>query len=174
MVRRFCCTHRPIADQDARVYAFLAIYLLVCSLALTVKAFSVSSFIPWGPRRDNNTHQNIPSELKNKTTSEVIATFFKPPVGALIAAMVSTFGIYLAASILYVSLIQLCSYRRLLTDLCSVILGTCSLASSSTCVWLPASPMSSTSTHSATCMMSPGVPKVLIRQRHSHRSHHPK
>lgn len=52
-------------------------------------------------------HQNIPNELKSKTTAQVILTFFKPPVGALIAAMVSTFGIYLFASFLYVSLIQL-------------------------------------------------------------------
>ncbi|KAK7061690.1 chitin synthase [Favolaschia claudopus] len=66
------------------VYAFLAVYLLVCSFWLTGKAFA-----------------NIPKELANKTTSEVIATFFKPPVGALIAAMVSTFGIYFAASFLY-------------------------------------------------------------------------
>lgn len=46
--------------------------------------------------------QNIPNELKNKTTAQVILTFFTPPVGALIAAMVSTFGIYFAASFLYV------------------------------------------------------------------------
>ncbi|KAH9179673.1 glycosyltransferase family 2 protein [Lactarius sanguifluus] len=44
---------------------------------------------------------NIPNELKSKTNSEIIATFFKPPVGSLIAAMVSTFGIYLFASFLY-------------------------------------------------------------------------
>ncbi|KAJ7904483.1 glycosyltransferase family 2 protein [Mycena olivaceomarginata] len=66
------------------VYAFLALYLLVCSFWLTGKAFG-----------------NIPHELANKTTSQVIATFFKPPVGALIAAMVSTFGIYFIASFLY-------------------------------------------------------------------------
>jgi len=66
------------------VYAFLAIYLIVCSFALTGKAF-----------------KNIPNELKNKTTVQVILTFFKPPVGALIAAMVSTFGIYFIASFLY-------------------------------------------------------------------------
>jgi len=81
--------NRPKGERMAYVitlwvYAFLAIYLLVCSLALTVKAFS-----------------NIPNELKNKTTSQVILTFFEPPVGSLIAAMVSTFGIYLFASILY-------------------------------------------------------------------------
>ncbi|KAF7355286.1 Chitin synthase [Mycena sanguinolenta] len=66
------------------VYAILAVYLLICSFWLTGKAFA-----------------NIPSELANKTTSQVIATFFKPPVGALIAAMVSTFGIYFIASFLY-------------------------------------------------------------------------
>jgi len=66
------------------VYAFLALYLLVCSFWLTGKAFA-----------------NIPHELANKTSSQVIATFFKPPVGALIAAMVSTFGIYFIASFLY-------------------------------------------------------------------------
>ncbi|KAJ6515926.1 glycosyltransferase family 2 protein [Mycena sanguinolenta] len=66
------------------VYAILAIYLLICSFWLTGKAFA-----------------NIPSELAHKTTSQVIATFFKPPVGALIAAMVSTFGIYFIASFLY-------------------------------------------------------------------------
>lgn len=57
----------------------------MCSFALTGKAFS-----------------NIPNELKNKTTFEVIKTFFTPPVGALIAAMISTFGIYFVASFLYV------------------------------------------------------------------------
>jgi chitin synthase len=41
--------------------------------------------------------------LKNKSTGEIILTFFKPPVGALVAAMISTFGIYLFASFLYVS-----------------------------------------------------------------------
>jgi chitin synthase len=66
------------------VYAVLAVYLLICSFWLTGKAFA-----------------NIPNELKNKTSAEVIKTFFTPPVGALIAAMVSTFGIYLIASFLY-------------------------------------------------------------------------
>jgi len=66
------------------VYAILAIYLLVCSLALTVKAFAA-----------------IPGDLKNKTTTQIILTFFEPPVGALVAAMVSTFGIYTFASFLY-------------------------------------------------------------------------
>ncbi|KAJ6539311.1 glycosyltransferase family 2 protein [Mycena capillaripes] len=77
--------NRPKGERAAYtitlwVYAFLAIYLLVCSFWLTGKAFA-----------------NIPSELANKTTSQVIATFFKPPVGALIAAMVSTFARSLAS-----------------------------------------------------------------------------
>ncbi|KAG1874478.1 glycosyltransferase family 2 protein [Suillus subalutaceus] len=81
--------NRPKGERTAYaitlwVYAFLAVYLLVCSFWLTGKAFA-----------------NIPSELKNKTISQVILTFFSPPVGALIAAMVSTFGIYLVASFLY-------------------------------------------------------------------------
>ncbi|KAI9452078.1 chitin synthase [Russula earlei] len=81
--------NRPKGERTAYVitlwvYALLSIYLLVCSIALTVKAFA-----------------NIPNLLKHKTTGQVILTFFEPPVGALIAAMVSTFGIYLFASILY-------------------------------------------------------------------------
>ncbi|KAF7332167.1 Chitin synthase [Mycena kentingensis (nom. inval.)] len=81
--------NRPKGERAAYavtlwVYAVLALYLLVCSFWLTGKAFA-----------------NIPTELANKSTSEVIATFFKPPVGALIAAMVSTFGIYAIASFLY-------------------------------------------------------------------------
>lgn len=48
--------------------------------------------------------QNIPNELRGKSQSEIIASFFQPPVGALIAAMISTFGIYFIASFLYVSL----------------------------------------------------------------------
>ena len=54
-------------------------------------------------------HKDIPDDLKNKTTSQVIATFFEPPVGALIAASISTFGIYFFASFLHVSHIQLYS-----------------------------------------------------------------
>nr|ADX07293.1 putative chitin synthase [Flammulina velutipes] len=44
---------------------------------------------------------NIGAELKDKTTSQVITSFFTPPIGALIAAMFSTFGIYFIASFLY-------------------------------------------------------------------------
>jgi len=66
------------------VYAVLAVYLLVCSFWLTVKSFA-----------------SIPSQLKNKTSTEVVEAFFQPPIGALIAAMISTFGIYFTASLLY-------------------------------------------------------------------------
>ena len=45
---------------------------------------------------DVDLSQAIPAQLKNKTVAQVIATFFVPPVGALIAAMVSTFGLLLA------------------------------------------------------------------------------
>jgi len=81
--------NRPKGERMAYVitlwvYAVLSVYLLTCSIALTVKAFA-----------------SIPNDLKNKTTGQVIASFFTPPVGTLIAAMVSTFGIYLFASILY-------------------------------------------------------------------------
>jgi chitin synthase len=81
--------NRPKGERAAYsitlwVYAVLAVYLIVSSFALAAKAFA-----------------NIPNELKNKTTAQVILTFFTPPVGALIAAMVSTFGIYFAASFLY-------------------------------------------------------------------------
>ncbi|KAG9317517.1 glycosyltransferase family 2 protein [Chiua virens] len=81
--------NRPKGERTAYavtlwVYAFLAVYLLICSFWLTIKAFI-----------------DIPNQLKNKTTEQVILTFFTPPVGALIAAMVSTFGIYLIASFLY-------------------------------------------------------------------------
>ena len=71
-------------------------YLLAASLALTVKAFL-----------------NIPDQLKNKTTMQIVETFFTPPVGSLVAAMVSTFGIYFTASFLYVSDLVQVSY-----DLC--------------------------------------------------------
>ncbi|KAH9949695.1 chitin synthase-domain-containing protein [Amylocystis lapponica] len=65
-------------------FAVLAIYLLVCSLALTVKAFLA-----------------IPDDLKNKTASQIAEAFFTPPIGSLIAAMLCTGGIYLISSCLY-------------------------------------------------------------------------
>ena len=70
----------------SRVYAILAVYLLVCSFYLTVKAFA-----------------NIPALLKGKTAAQVAQVFVSGPVGTLIAAAASTFGIYFIASFIYVS-----------------------------------------------------------------------
>ena len=70
---------------ESRVYAFISLYLLVCSFWLAGTAFS-----------------QLPEKLKDKTSAEVIKSFFTPPIGALIAAAISTFGIYLIASCLYV------------------------------------------------------------------------
>lgn len=66
------------------VYAVLAVYLLICSFWLTAKAFAA-----------------IPKELARNPKHNVISEFFQPPIGPLAAAMVSTFGIYFFASILY-------------------------------------------------------------------------
>jgi len=66
------------------VYAFLSLYLLVCSFWLTIKAFAA-----------------IPAQLKNETASQVLHSLFTSQIGALVAAMVSTYGIYLTASLLY-------------------------------------------------------------------------
>ncbi|RDX53649.1 chitin synthase [Lentinus brumalis] len=66
------------------VYGVLAVYLLICSFWLTVVAF-----------------KDIPHQLAGKSTGEIIAKIFTPPIGALIAAMMSTFGIWLIASLLY-------------------------------------------------------------------------
>lgn len=65
------------------VYAVLSAYLIFCSIYLTVKAFSAISFV------------NAP------TVSQKIVTLLSGPNGVLLAALVSTFGIYLSASILY-------------------------------------------------------------------------
>jgi len=62
------------------VYSVLSVYLLVCSFWLTVKAFG-----------------EFPAKIK----SDGIIAFFRPPTGALVAAMISTFGIYFMASFLY-------------------------------------------------------------------------
>ncbi|KAG6814208.1 Chitin synthase, class 1 [Tricholoma furcatifolium] len=65
------------------VYAVLAVYLLVCSVWLTVHSF-----------------QGIPAQLKNKSVGQVILTLIEPPVGALVAA-VAIYGIYFSASFIY-------------------------------------------------------------------------
>jgi chitin synthase len=79
------------------------VYLIVCSFALTGQAFKVSLHdLREALLFTDHKLQNIPNQLKNKTQAQVILTFFTPPVGALIAAAVSTFGIYFIASFLYV------------------------------------------------------------------------
>ncbi|KAF8974317.1 glycosyltransferase family 2 protein [Flammula alnicola] len=60
-----------------RVYAFLSLYLIICSIWLTVKSFS---------------------SLKLGVS---FVNIFSGPIGPLLAAMVSTFGIYLVSSFLY-------------------------------------------------------------------------
>ncbi|KAI0824731.1 glycosyltransferase family 2 protein [Trametes gibbosa] len=82
--------NRPKGERAAYnitlwVYGILAVYLLVCSWALTIKSF-----------------QGIPDLLRKQTsTADIIKQFFVPPIGALIAAMLSTFGLWLIASLLY-------------------------------------------------------------------------
>ncbi|THH31301.1 hypothetical protein EUX98_g2888 [Antrodiella citrinella] len=81
--------NRPKGERGAYLatmcaYAFFALYLLICSFWLTIRAFMA-----------------IPDELKGKTASQIASIFFTTQVGALVAAMVSTFGIYLIASFLY-------------------------------------------------------------------------
>ncbi|KAF8213579.1 chitin synthase [Mycena galopus ATCC 62051] len=66
------------------VYAALAVYLLVCSFWLTIKAFA-----------------EIPKILAEHTNQNPFLAFLQPPVGPLVAAMFSTFGIYFFASFLY-------------------------------------------------------------------------
>lgn len=75
------------------MYAILALYLLVCSFWLTGRAFAVCRLICWlCIRRSCLVLQDIPAQLKNKSTHDVIVAFFTPPVGPLIAAIISTFG----------------------------------------------------------------------------------
>ncbi|TCD70431.1 Chitin synthase, class 2 [Steccherinum ochraceum] len=81
--------NRPKGERGAYLltliaFGFFALYLLVCSFWLTVRAFAA-----------------IPGELQGKTASQVVSIFFSSQVGALVAAMVSTFGIYFIASFLY-------------------------------------------------------------------------
>jgi chitin synthase len=63
------------------VFAVLAVYLLTCSIWLTVLSF-----------------KELPARLAGKS---ITTALFEEPVGPLIAAMISTFGIYFFASFLY-------------------------------------------------------------------------
>ncbi|KAG8923114.1 Chitin synthase, class 2, partial [Tulasnella sp. 408] len=73
----------PLYVATFAVYAVLSAYLIFCSIYLTVKAFSQINFV------------NAP------TVGQKITTLLSGPNGVLLAALVSTFGIYLTASILY-------------------------------------------------------------------------
>lgn len=66
------------------VYAVLSLYLIVCAFWLTA-----------------NSLKTIPSQLAGHSTAEIIQKILEPPIGALIAALVSTFGIYFFASFLF-------------------------------------------------------------------------
>ncbi|KAG8965037.1 Chitin synthase, class 2 [Tulasnella sp. 419] len=65
------------------VYAVLAAYLIFCSIYLTVKSFGQVSF------------EHAPS------FGDKIVTLFSGPNGILLAALASTYGIYLVSSFLY-------------------------------------------------------------------------
>ncbi|KAF4620081.1 hypothetical protein D9613_005225 [Agrocybe pediades] len=65
------------------VYAILSVYLIVCSIWLTVISF-----------------KQLPDRLKEVSLATAL---FTPPVALLIAAIISTFGIYFIASFLYAS-----------------------------------------------------------------------
>lgn len=69
------------------IFAVLSLYLIICSLWLTARSFA-----------------DIPKSLSaHPTALEVFKSFFKVPIGPLVAAIISTFGIYLFASILYLN-----------------------------------------------------------------------
>ena len=106
----------------SRVYAFISLYLLICSFWLAGTAFA-----------------RIPEMLKDKTTAEVIKSFFTPPIGALIAAAISTFGIYLVASCLYVRSFTQASASQTEHGCYSAIRGTWDQVSCNTFSWLPVS-----------------------------------
>ncbi|KAF5346535.1 hypothetical protein D9756_010015 [Leucocoprinus leucothites] len=81
--------NRPKSEKFAYtvtmwIYAVLAVYLLVCSLWLTSSSFAT-----------------IPSVMEDASNAgEFLTALLMPPVGPLMAAMISTFGIYLTASIM--------------------------------------------------------------------------
>ncbi|KAF8591568.1 glycosyltransferase family 2 protein [Ramaria rubella] len=65
------------------VYAFLSLYLIVCSIDLTVHSFEGLNF------------------KDDPTVGDKIHAILTGPAGVLLAALVSTFGIYFFASFLY-------------------------------------------------------------------------
>ncbi|PFH48062.1 glycosyltransferase family 2 protein [Amanita thiersii Skay4041] len=78
-------SERRIYSATLWVFAILSVYLLVCSCWLTARSF-----------------MSIRMALdKAETTLDVLFALLQPPLGPLIAAMLSTVGIYLIASVLY-------------------------------------------------------------------------
>lgn len=65
------------------VYAILSVYLIVCSILLTIKAFRALNF------------------TDDPTVGSKIHAILTGPAGVLLAALLSTFGIYFIASCLY-------------------------------------------------------------------------
>ncbi|KAF5309755.1 hypothetical protein D9611_013634 [Ephemerocybe angulata] len=84
--------NRPKSERVAYtasfyVFAMLAVYLLACSFWLTGRSLV-----------------DIPKSLgAHPTAAAVFRSFFTVPIGPLVAAMVSTFGIYLFSSLLYLN-----------------------------------------------------------------------
>ncbi|KAK2463946.1 hypothetical protein APHAL10511_003997 [Amanita phalloides] len=82
--------NRPKSERTAYtmtiwVFAILSAYMIACSFWLIGQSFST-----------------IKAALKNdQTFIQVFTAVFSPPIGPIVAAMLSTFGIYLIASILY-------------------------------------------------------------------------
>jgi chitin synthase len=79
--------NRPKGEKTAYtitlwVFAFMSLYLIVCSLWLTGLSLKA-----------------IPQALKSH--KGFVETFLSPPLGPLMAALISTFGIYFFASLLY-------------------------------------------------------------------------
>jgi chitin synthase len=84
--------------EACSVYAFLSAYLVVCSVLLSIKAFQSLKF-------DGNGFFTV---LKALITG---------PANVLLAALIATFGIYLIASILYVSLLPPDAFLSLMIGL---------------------------------------------------------
>ncbi|KAI0032864.1 chitin synthase [Vararia minispora EC-137] len=86
--------NRPKGERAAYaitlwIYAVLAFYLTFASIALTIKAFI-------------NTPQLLAEQLQGKTGAKaIILSFIGSPVGSLVVALVSTYGIYFISSLLY-------------------------------------------------------------------------
>ncbi|KAF8344932.1 glycosyltransferase family 2 protein [Amanita rubescens] len=82
--------NRPKSERTAYsltiwVFAILSAYLIACSFWLTGITFS-------------GIHKILQTE---HTFLQAVAAILEPPIGPLLAAMLSTFGIYLIASLLY-------------------------------------------------------------------------